>query len=109
LIDGSPQIVLLPFDRDKDFVDVPWLTEATVSFLDCAGIVRPEFPTSCSYGFIGDGDATFGEEFFHHTKAGAEPMGEPDGVTDDFRGEPMALVAECWLFHATQFAERQLI
>jgi hypothetical protein len=56
-------------------------------------------------GFIGDGDASFGEKFFHLTKTEAEPMVQPDGVTDNFRGKPVTLLAGCWLFHAVQSAK----
>jgi hypothetical protein len=35
-------------------------------------------------------------------------MVQPDGVTDDFRGKTMTLVAGCWLFHAAQSAKSQL-
>jgi len=35
-------------------------------------------------------------------------MTEPDGVTDNFRGKAMTLVAGGWLFHAAQSAKPQL-
>jgi hypothetical protein len=59
-------------------------------------------------GFIGDGDASFSQEFFDFTKAEAESMVEPDGVTDNFRGKPVTLVAGSWLFHAAQSAKPEL-
>jgi hypothetical protein len=59
-------------------------------------------------GFIGDGEASFGEQFFHFTETEAEPMVEPDGVTDNFRGKAMTLVAGLMNFHAPQSAKPEL-
>jgi len=59
-------------------------------------------------GFIGDSDASFGEEFFHFTEAQTESMVQPGGVTDNFRGKTVTLVAGCWLFHAAQSAKPEL-
>jgi hypothetical protein len=59
-------------------------------------------------GFIGDGDATFGEEFFHFTEAQTKTMVQPDGVANNFRGKPVTVVAGCWLFHAAQSAKPEL-
>jgi len=42
------------------------------------------------------------------TKPWAEPMVQPDGVTDNFRGQTVALVAGRWLFHATQSVKPEL-
>ena len=35
-------------------------------------------------------------------------MVEPHGVTDNFRGKPVTLVAGCWLFHVAQSAKPEL-
>ena len=35
-------------------------------------------------------------------------MMEPDGVTDNFSGEPMAVIAWCGLFHVAQSAKPEL-
>ncbi len=108
LIDGTPQIVALPLNGDKDFVDVPGIAQASLLFFEFSGIVRPKLLTPLPNRFICDGDPTFGEEFFDFTKAEAEPMVEPDGVTDNFRGKAMTLVVGYWLFHAAQSAKPEL-
>jgi hypothetical protein len=59
-------------------------------------------------GFIGDRDASFGEEFFHFTEAQTKTMVQPDGVTDNFRGKTVTVVTGCWLFHAAQSAKPEL-
>jgi len=37
-----------------------------------------------------------------------EPMVEPDGVTDNFRGKTVTLVTELFFVHAAQSAKGQL-
>ena len=59
-------------------------------------------------GFIGDRDASFGEDFFYFTKAEAEPMLQPDGVTDNFRGKTMTLVGRGSIVHAAPSAKPKL-
>jgi hypothetical protein len=49
-----------------------------------------------------------GEEFFHFTKAETESIVEPHGMTDNFRGKAMTLIAGCWYFHAAQSAKHEL-
>ena len=50
-------------------------------------------------GFIGDGDATFGQQFFDFTETEAETMVQPDGVANNFGGKAMTLVGGCRVFH----------
>ena len=98
----------LALNRDKDFVDMPGIPQPPLLFLELACVCRPKLLTPLPNRFIYDGDPTFGEEFFDFTKAEAEPMVEPDGVTDNFRGKSMTLVAGCWLFHVAQSAKPTL-
>ena len=73
-----------------------------------ASIGRTKLLTPLTNSFRGDGDAAFGQKFFPLTKTEAEPMVQPDGVADNFRGKAMTLVAGCWLFHAAQSAKPEL-
>jgi hypothetical protein len=100
LVDGPPQIVPLSLNGDKDFINVPRVAEASLSFFQFASIIRAKLLAPLSNGFIGDGDTTFGEEFFDFTKTQAESMVEPHGVTDNFRGKPVTLVTGCFMSHA---------
>jgi hypothetical protein len=59
-------------------------------------------------GFIGERDTSFSEEFFHFTEAQTKTMVQPDGVTDNFRGKPVTLIAGWLLFHAAQSAKPEL-
>jgi hypothetical protein len=58
--------------------------------------------------FIGDGDITFGEQFFDLTEAEAETMVQPDGMTDNFGEKTIALVGGIFGFHAAQSAKCEL-
>jgi hypothetical protein len=71
-------------------------------------MVRPKLLTPLPNRFICDGDATFGKQFFDLSEAEAEPMVEPHGVADDFRGKTVTVVAGCWLCHTAQSAKPEL-
>jgi hypothetical protein len=108
LINGPPQILLFPLNRDEHFVEIPGISQATLSFLQFSSIRGSKLLTPLANGFIGDGEATLGEEFFNFTKAEAEPMIQPDGVADNVGGKTMTVVAGCLGFHAAQSAKREL-
>ena len=108
LIDGPPQILVFPLDGDKHFVEVPRVAEPSLSLFEFSRIGRSKLLTPLANRFICDGDPTFGEEFFDFTKAEAEPMVEPHGMTDNFRGKPVTLVAGRLLFHAAQSVKPEL-
>jgi hypothetical protein len=61
LIHGPPQILAFSLNGDKDFVEVPGVTEAALAFLEFPSIGWSKLLTPLSDGFIGDGDATFRE------------------------------------------------
>lgn len=108
LIHGTPQILALSLNGDKDFVDMPCIAQVSMPFFEFSSIGRPKLLTPLPNRFIRDGDPTFGEEFFDFTKAETKPMVEPHGVADNFRGKSMTLVAGCFGFHAAQSAKCEL-
>jgi len=93
-VNGTPEIVVPAWNGDKNFVDVPRIPQASLSIFELAHIVWPKLLTSLTDRFIGDRDPTFGEKFFHLKKTESESMVQPDGVTDDFRGKTVTLIAE---------------
>jgi len=99
---GTPEIVALALNCDKDFVDVPGFAQASLSFFELARIVWPKLPTPLTYRFIGDSASTFGKKFFHLTKIESEPMVQPGGVSDNFRGKTVTLIAELMSVHTAQ-------
>jgi hypothetical protein len=99
LIDRAPEILSLALNRDKDFVDVPGIPSAPLSFFKFTRIGRSKLPTPLTNGSIRDSNATFGEKFFHLTKTEGEPMVKSHGVTDNFRGKTVTLIAGCFGIH----------
>ena len=74
LINRTPEILPLPLTGHEHVIDVLRVPQTSLGSLEVAGIVNHKFPTSFSNGFIGHGDASFVEKFFHLTEAEAEPM-----------------------------------
>ncbi len=105
LIHGSPEILRFALDGHKHFIKMPRITETTLSFLQFPRIGWPKLSAPLTNSFIGDGDATFGQQFFDFTETEAETMVQPDGVANNFRRKAMALVAGLFGFHAAQSAK----
>ena len=108
LVHGTPQIMSFPLDGHKHFIQMPRITKTTLSLLQFPRIGRPKLLAPLANGFIGDSDASFGEEFFHFAETEAEPMVQPDGMADNFGRKTVTLVAGCLNFHAAQSAKSQL-
>ena len=48
---------------------------------------------------MGDGDPPLREQFLNVAQTQGEPIVQPDSMTDDFRGEPVSVVAASIGFH----------
>ena len=59
LIDSTPKILPLTLDRHEDFVQVPSVTQSTVTSLQVGGVLRTELPTPLADRLVGDGDPAF--------------------------------------------------
>jgi hypothetical protein len=101
LIHGTPEILLLAVDSNKNFVQVPHIAEAALTPLQFSGIVRTELLTPEPNRLIGDDDSAFGEKILDISKAQAKPMVNPDGIADDFWRETMTVVARPSVLHGT--------
>ncbi len=84
LIHGTPTILAAALDRDEDLVQVPCVTETALATLQPATVFRTELDAPKSDRFIGHRDAALSEHVFHVSKAHAESVVEPNGMTDDF-------------------------
>jgi hypothetical protein len=104
LIHSSPKIVLLAINPNENLIQVPAITETTLTPLQIPSIVGTELLAPDSNGFIRDDDSTFGETILDITEAHAEAMINPDGVADDFRREPMAMIAGLVALHRTSLS-----
>ena len=98
LIDGAPEIAPLTLDGHEEFVQVPRVTQATLSPLEPTGILGTEFLTPLPDGFVGNDNSALCQEILDISEAQAEAMVEPDGVADDLRRESVSSVARVLRF-----------
>lgn len=99
---------MLPVNGNDGFIQVPGIAQLALPLFQFSCIGGLQLQASLSDAFIRDDDAAFGEEFFDFTEAQTESMVEPDGVADDGRRKPMALVADGCGVHAEQSAKPKL-
>ena len=92
LIHCSPQVKLLTLNLHEDFINMPGVTQSTPLSSDRAGVFRSELETPEADGLVGDDDPALSQQILDVSKAQRETMVEPNGMTDDFTGEPMTLV-----------------
>ncbi len=88
LIDGTPQILPLTVDRDKDFVQKPRIPETTPSSFQLPCVLGSEIKTPLSDGFVGNDDPALRDI----PEAQAEPIVMPDGVANDFGRKTVSVV-----------------
>jgi hypothetical protein len=93
LVNGAPEILTLASDCDEDLVQVPRVTQLTLTPLQRASVFRAELETPKSDRFVGNRDAALGEKVFHIPKAETEAVVEPNGMTDDFCWKSVSTVA----------------
>jgi hypothetical protein len=93
LVNSPPQIPSLPLDRHEQFVQVPRVAQATLPSPERPGIFGTELLTPLPDGFVADDDPTLGQKILNISEAQAEAVVEPDGLTDNFRGEPVSAIA----------------
>ena len=94
----------LTADRNEQLVQVPDVTEATLSPRQSPSIRWSKLPAPGSNGFVGHGDATLGEKVLDIAKAQREPMIQPNGVADDFGWKAVASIQG---FHRSIVANRR--
>ena len=93
LVNGTPEIVLLTLDVYEEFIQVPRITQATLSPLEPTCLLRAELLTPLSDGLVGDYYPSLCQEIFDITEAPAEAVVEPDGMADDLRWKSVSAVA----------------
>src|SRR5262245_47872259 len=83
---------MLTFEGEKYFIKVPFVTRLRTSATELIGILLTKLAAPFTDGFIGHHHAAFEQELFDITKAQAKPKVQPDGVADDFHGEPVVFI-----------------
>ena len=99
LVDGTPKILPLSLDGDEDLVQVPYVSQASLSALQSTSVLRTEFDAPKSDRFIGNRDAALRQQILDISKADAESMVEPDGLAYDFRRKSISPVARRVVCH----------
>ena len=89
LIDGSPQVVTLTTDCDKEFVTMPDVPKSSLLSAQRSSIGRAKLHAPEPNRLIRDDNAALAEQVFHIAEAQREPMVEPDGMANDFRWKAM--------------------
>ena len=100
---GSRRL-LAALDGHEELVEVPRIAEAALSALQRARVLTTELPAPLTDRLVGDGDAALCQEILDVSEAQAEPVIQPDGMTDDLGWEAMASVAGCAVVHEPTLA-----
>ncbi len=83
LISGSPQILLLPVDREETFIYMPRVTRLCTSLtaLGCIGLTARPCPLADH--LVRHDDAALGEQLLDVATAEMEANGAPDRMCND--------------------------
>src|SRR5215813_4766158 len=93
LIDGAPQVMAFTRNRQKHFVQVPFVAWLSASTLQLIRVVLPKFQTPLADGFMGDVDPALEQDLLHIAVAQGEAVVEPDAMANDLTGEAVVFVA----------------
>ena len=92
LVDRSPQVILLAFYPDKDFIDEERIAVASMVTLEPLGAQRPAFDAPETDRLAADSNAALCQKIFSISVAQVEAVVEPDCVGNDVRWESVAFV-----------------
>jgi hypothetical protein len=82
LIDGPPQIVMLPLDRQKYLIKVPLVPRPRPAATELIGVLLATRAAPLTDRLIRHDHSTFQQQLFHITKAEAEAKVQPHGVAE---------------------------
>ena len=99
LIYRVPEVLAFALYLYENLVQVPRVTETTLSTLQSPSVFRSELDAPKSDRFIGNGDAALSQQVLDIAKAQAESVVQPDRVADDFRRKSISAVALRFPFH----------
>ena len=93
LVHGSPQVLLLAPKPDEHLVQMPGVTLAAAPGPQAPAVFEPERRTPLPDRLVGDGDPALGQQILDVAETEAEPVVQPDRVTDDVRRESVSSLA----------------
>ena len=100
LIHRTPQVVLLPVDLDKDFVQEECISGSMMTAFRTPDIFRAKLVAPKSDRFITDDNTALGQQVFDIPKAEVEAIVEPNGMLNDFGRKPKTFVLAYWCAHS---------
>ncbi len=103
LINGPPPIVLFRIDGEEDLIEMPLVTGLCPPPAQLVRVVLAKCAAPLADRLIREDDPARCQQFFPVAIAEGESLLEPHGVTDNLRGEAVALVRGrgCGCCHAT--------
>jgi hypothetical protein len=87
LVYGSPKIVPLPMNSEKDLIEMPLVSWSEMPAPELISIPLAELPAPLADRLIGHGNPACKEQFFDIPIAEAEPLIEPYAVAGDLCGK----------------------
>ena len=93
LVHGSPQVLLLAPKPDEHLVQMPGVTLAAAPGPQAPAVFEPERRTPLPDRLVGDGVPALGQQILDVAETEAEPVVQPDRVTDDVRRESVSSLA----------------
>src|SRR4030095_15099167 len=82
LIHRPPEIVPFAVDRQEDLIQMPLVTGSGTPAAKLIRILLPKLAAPLADGFVHHTDRMRKEQLFHIPVAKAEPVVEPDAMTD---------------------------
>ena len=93
-IDGAPEVILLAFDSDYNFVKMPFVSRLGATATNLIGVGLSKLFAPFADRFVGDLDAPIEHRFLDVSIAQRKGVVEPDTVTDDLDRKSVVLVAD---------------
>jgi hypothetical protein len=106
LIHGPPEIMPLPMNREKHFIQVPFIPRLRPSETELIGLGLPKLAAPFPDRFVGHHHPAGEQEFLNIAIAETKPVVQPDAVTDNFGRETVVLIAVGgdWCVHTTSMS-----
>lgn len=100
LVDRPPEIETFSPDSDKELVQMPDVAQPALPVPHPSSVSRPELEAPVSDRLVRHDDPPFRQEVLNVSETEGESVVEPHGVTDDWRWEAVAAVAQVVLHPA---------
>ena len=99
LIDGAPEILPLTVDAHENFVQEPRIAEPALLSSERSRVLGTELSAPAADRLVGDCNASFHEQILDIPKAEAEPVIDPDCMTDDFTRISVSVIRRSSALH----------